>query len=143
VAPELDVEGLQRELGRQLSSDYRRSLTLLHDGAYEQAITALREFRRTSTGSAYLAGAQYWLGQAHMQLGQCYQAILAFTEVRQRFAHSEYAPAAAYATGLAFLQLGNTSEARRAFEKVISDSPGSPEAARAQARLTALAATPS
>jgi len=143
VAPELDVEGLQRELGRELPAAYRRALTLLRDGASEQAIAALRELRRTTTDAAQLAGLQYWLGQAHMQLAQCYQAILAFTEVRQRFARTEYAPAAAYASGVAFLQLGNTSEARRAFEKVIAEHGGSPEAARAQSRLQSLAAAPS
>lgn len=138
AAPELDVDGLQRELSRDLPGEYLHGLMLVRDGAYEQAIPALREFVRARNGSAYLAGAQYWIGQAHMQLGQFYQAILAFTEVQQRFARGDYAPAAGFASGVAFLQLGNASEARRAFEKVTVDYPGAPEAAKARARLTAL-----
>lgn len=139
AAPELDVDGLQRELSRDLPSDYRHGLMLVREGAYEQAIPALREFVRARNGLAYLAGAQYWIGQAYMQLGQFYQAILAFTEVQQRFARGDYAPAAGFASGVAFLQLGNASEARRAFEKVTVEYPGAPEAAKARARLTALA----
>jgi TolA-binding protein len=42
------------------------------------------------------------------------------------------------ASGIAFLQLGNSSEARRTFERVAADYPGSPEAAKASARLPRL-----
>jgi tol-pal system protein YbgF len=139
AAPELDVDGLQRESARELPSAYQHGLTLVRDGAYDQAIQALREFARARNGSAYVAGAHYWIGQAHMQLGQFYQAILAFTEVQQRFAGSAYAPAAGLASGAAFLQLGNASEARRAFERVTLDYPDSPEAVKARARLAELA----
>jgi tol-pal system protein YbgF len=139
TVPELDVEGLQRESSRELPAEYRHGLTLIREGAYAQAIPALREFVRARNTSAYVGGAQYWIGQAHMQLGQYYQAILAFTEVQQRFARSDYAPAAGFASGLAFLQLGNASEARRAFENVSVAYPDSPEAAKARGRLGALA----
>jgi TolA-binding protein len=58
--------------------------------------------------------------------------------VQQRAPHGEYAPAAGLATGVGFLQLGNVSEARRAFEKVVAEHAGTPEAAKASARLRAL-----
>ena len=138
AALELDLDGLRREASRQLPAGYQRGITFLRDGAYEEAIQAMREFVRAKHTSPFVAGANYWIGQSHLQLGQFYQAILAFTEVQQRFPRSEYAPAAGLASGIAFLQLGNSSEARRTFERVAADYPGSPEAAKASARLQRL-----
>jgi tol-pal system protein YbgF len=137
-APELDVDGLNRESSRQLPGGYQRGLELLRQGAYDQAIQSLRDFMRARHTSPFVPGAQYWIGQAHMQLDQFYQAILAFTDVQQRFPRDDYAPPAAYAAGLAFLQLGNASEARRAFERVIADHPGTPQATKAEGRLREL-----
>lgn len=138
VAPELDLDALRRESSRQLPGGYQRGITMLRDGAYEEAIQALREFIRAKHTSPFVAGAHYWIGQSHQQLGEYYQAIIAFTEVQQRFPRNEYAPAAGLASGLAFLQLGNSSEARRTFEKVAADYPGAPEAAKASERLQRL-----
>ena len=135
---ELDLDGLRRESSRQLPAGYERGLARLRDGAYEEAIQAMRDFTRAKHTSPFVPGAHYWIGQSHLQLGQFYQAILAFTEVQQRFPRSEYAPAAGFASGLAFLQLGNASEARRAFEKVATDYPDAPEATKATARLHSL-----
>jgi len=136
--PELDIEGLQREASRQLPGGYEHGIALLRDREYEESIRVMRDFVRTKHGSPFVIGAHYWIGQAHMQLGQFYQAILAFTDVQQRAPRSEYAPAAGLASGAAFLQLGNVTEARRAFERVVAENPGTPEAARATARLQAL-----
>jgi tol-pal system protein YbgF len=136
--PELDLDGLRRESSRQLPSGYGRGLALLRDGDYEGAIQAMRDFMRAKHTSPFVAGANYWIGQSHLQLGQFYQAILAFTEVQQRFARSEYAPASGFASGSAFLQLGNVSEARRTFEKVAAEYPAAPEAAKATLRLRTL-----
>jgi tol-pal system protein YbgF len=136
--PELDVEGLRREGSRQLPSGYERGIALLRDGEYDEAIRAMRDFVRAKHDSPFVTGAHYWIGQAHMQLGQFYQAILAFTDIQQRAPQSEYAPAASLASGAAFLQLGNVTEARRAFERVVAENPGTPEAARATARLQTL-----
>ncbi len=133
--PELDVDGLRRESSRQLPSGYRRGIDLVRSGEYEDAIRVLREFVRAEHGSPYVAGAHYWIGQAHVQLGQSYQAILAFTDVQQRAPRSALAPAAGLAAGVAFLELGNVTEARRAFERVVADYPSAPEAAKAGARL--------
>jgi tol-pal system protein YbgF len=136
--PELDLDGLQREQVRQLPVGYEHGIALLREGSYEAAIQALRDFVRARHTSPFVVGAQYWIGQAHLQLGQSYQAILAFIDVQQRAPRGEYAPAAGLATGIAFQQLGNMSEARRAFEKVVADHPATPEAAKASARLRAL-----
>jgi tol-pal system protein YbgF len=140
AAPELDVDALRRESARQLPARYAQALALVRDSQYEDAIQAMRDFVRAHHGSPFVGGAHYWIGESHMQLGQFYLAILALTEVQQRWARSEWAPAAGFATGIAFLQLGNVSEARRAFEKVAADYPAAPEAAKATARLQALAA---
>ncbi len=138
AAPELDVDGLSRESSRQLPAGYQHGLELLRQGAYEQAIQAMRDFIRAKHTSPFVPGAQYWIGQAHLQLGQYYQAILAFTDMQQRFPRDDHAPAAAYGNGLSFLELGNASEARRAFERVIADYPGTPQAAKAEGRLREL-----
>jgi tol-pal system protein YbgF len=138
AAPELDVDGLRRESARQLPAGYRRGVDLVRAGQYEDAIRVLREFVRAEHASPSVAGANYWIGQAHMQLGQFYQAILAFTDVQQRAPGSSLAPSAGLATGVAFLELGNVSEARRAFERVVAEHPNAPEAAKATARLRVL-----
>jgi len=136
--PELDIDGLRRESSRQLPAGYRRGIDLIRAGAYEDGIRVLREFVRTEHASPYVPSAHYWIGQAHMQLGQSYQAILAFTDVQQRAPRSALAPAAGLATGVAFLELGNATEARRAFERVVTEYPNAPEAAKAEARLRGL-----
>lgn len=138
AAPELDVDGLRRESARQLPAAYRRGVDLVRAGQYEEALRVLRDFVRAEHASPSVAGAHYWIGQAHMQLGQFYQAILAFTDVQQRAPRSSLAPAAGLASGLAFLELGNVSEARRAFERVVAEYPNAPEAAKATARLREL-----
>lgn len=138
AAPELDVDGLRRESARQLPAAYRRGIDLIRAGQYDEAIRVLRDFVRADHASLSVAGAHYWIGQAHMQLGQFYQAILAFTDVQQRAPRSSLAPAAGLASGIAFLELGNVSEARRAFERVVAEHPSVPEAAKAAARLRAL-----
>ena len=135
---ELDADGLHRESARDLPAGYRRGLDALRAGAYEDAIRTLRDFVRAKHGSPFAIGAQYWIGEAYMQLGQFFQAILAFTDVQQRAPDGAYAGRAGLASGVAFLQLGNGSEARRAFEKVIADVPGTPEAAKARTRLADL-----
>ncbi len=61
---------------RQLPGGYERGLAFVRDGAYEEAIQALRDFVRAKHGSPFVAGAYYWIGQSHAQLGQPYQAIL-------------------------------------------------------------------
>jgi tol-pal system protein YbgF len=138
AAPELDVDGLRRESARQLPAGYRRGVDLVRAGRYEEAIRVLRDFVRAEHASPSVAGAHYWIGQAHMQLGQFYQAILAFTDVQQRAPRSALAAAAGLASGTAFRELGNVSEARRAFERVVAEHPNAPEAAKAAARLRAL-----
>lgn len=137
-APELDVDGLRRESSRQLPAGYRRGVDLIRAGEYEEALRVLRDFVRSEHASPYVPGAHYWIGQAHLQLGQSYQAILAFTDVQQRAPRSALAPAAGLATGIAFLELGNVTEARRAFARVVAEHPDAPQSAKAQARLREL-----
>ena len=136
---EIAANDLAREEARDNSpDDYKRALALVHQGAYDKAIQALRDFLRTNQESPLAPNAQYWIGDCYYALGDYYQAILNLNQVRQQHPKSERAPAAVLKIGLAFQQMGNKSEARLAFQKVVNDYPSSPEAAQAREKLQAL-----
>ena len=103
-----------------------------------QAVQTLRGLVNKNPKNEVVPYAQYWIGEAYFSQGKYNESILAYNEVLVGWPKSDRVPAALLRQASAFAELGDKIDARLILQKLISEHPASPEAARAKRQLLAL-----
>jgi tol-pal system protein YbgF len=94
-------------------------------------VQSLRGFVNKDPKNELVPGAQYWIGEAYYSQRRYNEAILAYNEILVGWPKSERVPAALLRQAAAFAELGDKIDARLILQKLISDHPGTEEAASA------------
>lgn len=126
------------DMGRSTNEEYRAGLTQYQRGETQKAVQTLRSAVNKNPKSEFVPYAQYWIGEAYYGQGKYNEAILAYNEVLVGFPKSDRVPAALLRQASAFAELGDKIDARLILQKLVSEHPTSPEAARAKKQLLAL-----
>ena len=129
---------IEADMGRSTSEEYRTGLALVQRGEQQKAVQTLRGLVNKNPKSDVVPYAQYWIGEAYFDQGKYNEAILAYNEVLVGWPKSDRVPAALLRQATAFAELGDKIDARLILQKLISEHPASPEAARAKRQLLAL-----
>jgi tol-pal system protein YbgF len=129
---------IEADMGRSTSEEYRTGLALVQRGEGQKAVQTLRGLVNKNPKSDIVPYAQYWIGEAYFDQGKYNEAILAYNEVLVGWPKSDRVPAALLRQATAFAELGDKIDARLILQKLISEHPASPEAARAKRQLMAL-----
>lgn len=141
-APVGDAAGstasIDLDMGRSTNEEYRAGLTQYQRGDTQKAVQTLRAAVNKSPKSEFVPYAQYWIGESYYGQGKYNEAILAYNEVLVGFPKSDRVPAALLRQASAFAELGDKIDARLILQKLVSEHPTSPEAARAKKQLLAL-----
>jgi len=116
---------------------YQQALQLVQqNGDFAQSRDLFNQFIQQYPAHDLSVNAAYWIGETYYGDKQYESAILQFQDVIQKFPEHQKIPAALMKQGLAFYALGDTSNAQVILNKVIADYPDSPEAQKAQTRLS-------
>ncbi len=132
-----DVD-IRKDLARGGSEEYRAGLDAYQRGDYPKAIQSLRGFATKDPKSDLVPVARYWIGESYFAQRRYNEAILSYNEILVGAPKSERAPAALLRQASAFAELGDKIDARLILQKLISDHPGSEEAASAKRKLLTL-----
>lgn len=126
------------DMGRSTNEEYRAGLTQYQRGETQKAVQTLRAVVNKNPKNELVPYAQYWIGEAYYSQGKYNEAILAYNEVLVGFPKSDRVPAALLRQASAFAELGDKIDARLILQKLVSEHPASPEAARGKRQLLAL-----
>jgi tol-pal system protein YbgF len=126
------------DMGRSTNEEYRAGLTQYQRGETQKAVQTLRAVVNKNPKNELVPYAQYWIGESYYSQGKYNEAILAYNEVLVGFPKSDRVPAALLRQASAFAELGDKIDARLILQKLVSEHPQSPEAARAKKQLLAL-----
>lgn len=129
---------VEADMGRSTSEEYRAGLTQYQRGEAPKAVQTLRSLVNKNPKNEIVPYAQYWIGEAYYSQGKYNEAILAYNEVLVGFPKSDRVPAALLRQASAFAELGDKIDARLILQKLVSEHPQSPEAARGKRQLLAL-----
>jgi tol-pal system protein YbgF len=129
---------VEADMGRSTNEEYRTGLALVQRGDEAKAVQTLRALVNKNPKSDVVPYAQYWIGEAYFGQGKYNEAILAYNEVLVGWPKSDRVPAALLRQATSFAELGDKIDARLILQKLISEHPASPEAARAKRQLLAL-----
>lgn len=123
----------------QTSADslYHQALKLVQDGTdFSQSRQLFNQFIQQYPTHSLTVNAMYWIGETYYGDKQYESAILQFQDVIQKHPDHQKIPAALMKQGLAFYALGDTNNAQVILQKVITNYPESPEAQKAETRLS-------
>lgn len=126
------------DMGRSTNEEYRAGLTQYQRGDTQKAVQTLRAVVNKNPKNELVPYAQYWIGESYYSQGKYNEAILAYNEVLVGFPKSDRVPAALLRQASAFAELGDKIDARLILQKLVSEHPQSPEAAKAKKQLLAL-----
>jgi len=129
---------IELDMGRSTNEEYRAGLTQYQRGDTQKAVQTLRAAVNKNPKNELVPYAQYWIGESYYGQGKYNEAILAYNEVLVGFPKSDRVPAALLRQASAFAELGDKIDARLILQKLITEHPQSPEAARAKKQLQAL-----
>jgi tol-pal system protein YbgF len=116
---------------------YQRALQLVQQsGDFGQSRNLFKQFIHQYPTHDLTVNAMYWIGETYYGDKQYESAILQFQDVIQKYPEHQKIPAALMKQGLAFYALGDTNNGQVILQKVISNYPKSPEAQKAQIRLS-------
>jgi tol-pal system protein YbgF len=132
-----DVD-IQKDLSRGGSDQYREGLQSYQKGDYPRAVQSLRGFVNKDSKSELVPSAQYWIGESYYAQKRYNESILAYNEILVGWPKSDRVPAALLRQASAFAELGDKIDARLILQKLISDHPGTEEAAIAKRKLLTL-----
>jgi tol-pal system protein YbgF len=116
-------------------AEYQAAFTLLKDGKYDEAATALRDFVARNPEHELAPNAMYWLGEAHYVRRDYPAALAAFEGLLKDYPGTRKAPDALLKAGYCQDELNRPSAARAALTRVVQEFPDTPAAAEARARL--------
>ncbi len=117
---------------------YNKAMASFKEGKYEAAIAGFSDFLKKFPRSELADNAQFWIGEAYMNLGQYEKAILAFHKVVKKYPKGNKVPNAMLRQAVAFEQLKDKVSARLLLKRILKKYPKSPEAKIAKTKLKAL-----
>ena len=117
---------------------YDNALQLFRDRNYKEAIRSFEGVLTSGVEQTLADNCRYWIGECYYGLRQYREAITQFKAVLELQRTGKKAEAQ-FMIGNCYLALGDKGSARDAFEKVMSEYPVSPLAARAKSKLARLA----
>jgi tol-pal system protein YbgF len=122
-------------------AEYQAAFTLLKDGKYDEAATALRDFVARNPEHELAPNAMYWLGEAHYVRRDYPAALAAFEGLLKDYPGNRKSPDALLKVGYCQVELKRTGPARAALTRVIEEFPDTQAAAEARVRLERLGGT--
>ena len=102
---------------------YMQAFSLLRQGKYDEASTALKQFIADHKDDKLASNARYWLGETHYVKGAYVDAAETFLEGYQTDPQGPKAPDALLKLGMSLSSLDKKNEACAAFQKLRSDYP--------------------
>jgi tol-pal system protein YbgF len=138
VLPADDAEDeAQDEAQDEATLLYQQALELVQQsGDFTRARTLFEQFLQQYPAHDLSVNAMYWIGESYYGDKKYESAILQLQDVIQKYPDHAKVPAALMKQGLAFYALGDVANARVILQKVIDQYPQTPEAEKAQQRLS-------
>ena len=124
--------------GGSPEAEYQAAFSLLKDGKYDEASTALKDFVAKYPQHELAPNAMYWLGEAHYVRRDYPAALAAFEGLLQDYPGNRKTPDALLKVGYCQAELKRPGPARTALARVIQEFPDSQAATEAKARLDRL-----
>ncbi len=121
-------------------AEYQAAFSLLKDGRYDEAATALRDFLSRHREHELASNAMYWLGEAHYVRRDYPAALAAFEGVQKDYPNARKLPDALLKAGYCQHELQRYAQARATLTRLVQEFPESPAAAEGKVRLERLAA---
>ena len=135
---QVSIDGKEIEVDASELKSYEAAMKLFTAGDYKAAANALTEFVRRHPDSSYASNAQYWLGNAYYAQRDYKSAIASQEIVASTYKDSAKAPDAMLNIASSYIELKDKKSAKKALQQLVAKYPGSPAAATAKDRLTAL-----
>lgn len=117
---------------------YMAAYELIRNKKFDAATVAMEKFLRDYPQGAYVANAQYWLGELKMASKNYQEAIQHFEVVLTQYPKSSKAAASLLKIGYAYAESGNKAEAKQKLTQVIKQYPDTQTAQLANAKLRTL-----
>jgi tol-pal system protein YbgF len=136
VAPPLPV-GVLEPASPEARGAYDRAFALFHQGNYDEAERAFRDYLETYSANDLSDNAVYWIGECRLARSDWNGALRSFQEVVERFPAGNKVADALFKAGQALERLGDLDNARESYRVVIERFPDSGAAALARERLAA------
>jgi tol-pal system protein YbgF len=119
-------------------AEYQAAFSLLKDGKYPEASTALQDFLGKYPQHELAPNAMYWLGEAHYVQRDYAGALAAFEGLLAQYPGNRKSADALLKVGYCQAELKRPGAARTALARVIEEYPDTPAATEARARLDRL-----
>ncbi|MEJ2059162.1 MAG: tol-pal system protein YbgF [Gammaproteobacteria bacterium] len=115
-------------------ASYQAALQLLQNARYNDAISALKQFRTKHPDSSYASNALYWEGEAEYAQRDFKAAEQSFQGVIKQYPDSNKVPDARLKLGYTYYELKQWKSSRKALQTVVKQHPDS-SAARLASRF--------
>jgi len=102
---------------------YMHAFSLLRQGKYDMAASALKQFLENHPDDALSGNARYWLGETYYVRGAFVEAAETFLEGYESDKRGAKAPDALLKLGMSLASLNNKTEACAVFQKLRGDYP--------------------
>ncbi|AXA91722.1 tol-pal system protein YbgF [Massilia sp. YMA4] len=132
---EVEIDGKTASVDQGEQNAYDAAMQQFKEGNYEAAASSLQAFVRKYPGSAYAAGAQYWLGNAYYAQRDCKNAILAQQQVIKNYPDSPKAPDAMLNIASCQTELKAVNNAKKTLQDLVKNYPNTTAARTAKERL--------
>ena len=120
------------------SATYEAALKLFRDAHYAGAIAGFKAFLKTYPDSALAPNAQYWVGYSYYSLKDYKSAQAQQQKLVVAYPTSAKVPDALLNIATNQIALNKLADARKTLEELVAKYPGTPAAAQASRRLSAL-----
>lgn len=114
---------------------YMAAYELIRNKKFDTATVAMEKFLNDYPQGAYVANAQYWLGELKMANKNYPEAIQHFEVVLNQYPKSSKAAASLLKIGYAYAESGQKAEAKQKLTQVIKQYPDTQTALLANAKL--------
>ncbi len=117
---------------------YQQAFKWVHQGQYEQVITAFKEFLTHYPQGKHAADAQYWIGESQYALKKFDDALVTYRQLMEKYPQSSKYSYAQLKIGYIYAEKQDYTNARTTLNKVKSDFAGTAVARLAEERLRKL-----
>ncbi|OQW93240.1 MAG: tol-pal system protein YbgF [Beggiatoa sp. IS2] len=117
---------------------YQQAFKWVHQGQYEQVITAFKEFLTRYPQGKHAADAQYWVGESQYALKKFDDALATYSQLMEKYPQSSKYSYAQLKIGYVYAEKKDDVNARTTLNKVKNDYSGTAVARLAEERLRQL-----
>lgn len=134
---QVTIDGQTTSVNMDEQNAYDNAIAQFKSGDYKGAANALQDFVKRFGASAYVANAQYMLGNAYYAQGDCKSAISAQQAVVKNWPDSPKAADAMLNIASCQTELKAVNNAKKTLQELIKTYPGTEAAETAKLRLKA------